>query len=121
MANMIEDLERIQKKFAGCKDILIALGDETRQHILFMMICGPCGGSRVVDIAAKTNLSRPAVSHHMQILKAAGIVKDRKERTYIYYYLDPQNSEIEKMVDLFQDIGRIMLNAPDRSGRHEVF
>lgn len=115
MVNTVEDMVRIQNKMADCKDILIALGDETRQHILFMMISGPCSGNRVVDVAAKTNLSRPAVSHHMQILKAAGIIKSRKEGTYIYYYLDPENNEIEKMVDLFQDIGRIMQNAPDRS------
>ena len=55
------------------------------------MLGGQCGGSRVVDIAEKTNLSRPAVSHHMQILKDAGIVKTRKEGTYVYYYLCNKN------------------------------
>ena len=40
----------------------------------------------------------------------------RKEGTYVYYYLDPDEKEIEKMMDLFSDIRRIMRNAPDRSG-----
>lgn len=49
-----------------------------RQHlILVMMQSGDCNGLRVNDIAAKTRLSRPAVSHHLQILKDAGIVKMR--------------------------------------------
>lgn len=75
------------------------------------------GGSRVVDIAEKMNLSRPAVSHHMQILKDAGIVKTRKEGTCVYYYLDPDEREIGKMIELFSDIRRVMKNVPNRSGQ----
>jgi ArsR family transcriptional regulator len=52
----------------------------------------------------------------MQILKDAGIVKSRKEGTLIYYYLDPEDIEIDKMIRLFNDIKRIMKNVPDRSG-----
>lgn len=70
----------------------------------------------MIDIAKKTNLSRPAVSHHMQILKNAGIVRVRKEGTFIYYYLDPEEGEIQKIIDLFSDIQKIMANVPDRSG-----
>lgn len=96
--------------------MFLAFGDETRQYILSVLLCSECSGSRVVDIAKKTNLSRPAVSHHMQILKNAGIVKTRKEGTFIYYYLDPEETEIQKMIDLFSDIKQIMKNVPDRSG-----
>lgn len=69
-----------------------------------------------MEIAEKTNLSRPAVSHHMQILKEAGIVKARKEGTLVYYYLEPAQKEIENIIRLFSDIQRIMGNVPDRSG-----
>lgn len=96
--------------------MFLAFGDETRQYILSILLCGECSGSRVVDIAKKTNLSRPAVSHHMQILKNAGIVKTRKEGTFVYYYLDPEEKEIKKVIDLFSDIQQIMKNVPDRSG-----
>lgn len=96
--------------------MFLAFGDETRQYILSVLLCGECSGSRVVDIAEKTNLSRPAVSHHMQILKNAGIVKTRKEGTFVYYYLDPEESEIKKMIVLFSDIRQIMKNVPERNG-----
>lgn len=36
----------------------------------------------------KTHLSRPAVSHHLKILKEAEIVNLRREGTKNYYYLD---------------------------------
>lgn len=116
MKNTAQDIVRIKEKFQSCQNIFTAFGDETRQYILSVLLCGECGGSRVVDIAKRTNLSRPAVSHHMQILKNAGVVKTRKEGTFIYYYLDPEDSEIRKIIDLFSDIQQIMKNAPDRSG-----
>lgn len=116
MENTSQDIERIKKKFQACQRTLVALGDETHQYLLSILLCSECTGSRVVDIAKRTNLSRPAVSHHMQILKNAGIVKVRKEGTLIYYYLEPDDSEIQKIIDLFLDIQQIMKNAPDRSG-----
>ena len=71
----------LAKDFSSCTKILTALGDETRQHlILEMMGLGNCSGVRVCEITEKTNLSRPAVSHHLQILKDAGIVKNAQGR-----------------------------------------
>lgn len=121
MENTLWDIENLKREFQSCQKTFTALGDETRQHLLFIMLGGECGGSRVVDIAERMNLSRPAVSHHMQILKDAGIVKSRKEGTYIYYYLDPQECEIENMIRLFQDIQRIMKQAPPRSSEDLAF
>lgn len=46
-----------------------------------MMQMGECNGVRVGAITKKTNLSRPAVSHHLGILKDAGLVKMRREGT----------------------------------------
>ena len=116
MQNTIEDIRCLEREFKACQKVLSALGDETRQHLLYIMMQGQCSGSRVVDIALQTNLSRPAVSHHMQILKDAGIVKSRKESTYIYYYLNPEADQINHLVTLFRDIQEIINRAPDRSG-----
>ncbi len=119
MENTVQDIERLKREFHSCQKLLTALGDETRQHLLLIMLGGQCGGSRVVDIAEQTHLSRTAVSHHIQILKDAGIIKSRKEGTLIYYYLNPRDSEIKRMIRLFQDVQRFMKNVPDRSGNEE--
>ena len=75
-----EKIFTLAENFSASAKILTAIGDETRQHlILEMMKMGNCMGVRVDDITKKTNLSRPAVSHHLQIMKDAGIVKVRKE------------------------------------------
>ncbi|MGN0182830.1 MAG: ArsR/SmtB family transcription factor [Candidatus Ornithomonoglobus sp.] len=118
MDNTVKDIERLKSEFAKCQKIFTALGDETRQQLIYIMLSGDCRGSRVIDISKKTHLSRPAVSHHMQILKNIGFVKARKEGTYIYYYLSPENSDIENMVQLFLDIKQIINNMPDRSGKN---
>ena len=114
--NTIEDIKRLGEAFKVCQKALVAIGDETRQHLLMIMLDGECSGHRVVDIAKQTHLSRPAVSHHMQILKDAGIVKSRKEGTCIYYYLDPNEEELNQLIILFEDIKRIMRDVPDRGG-----
>ena len=119
MENTREDINRLIKEFQSCQHTLAALGDETRQLLLGIMLGRECSGSRVVEIAVQTNLSRPAVSHHMQILKNAGIVKMRKEGTCVYYYLDPEDGVIDQMITLFTDIKHIMNQAPDRHGEDE--
>lgn len=114
--NTVQDIQTLQMEFKNCQKLLTALGDETRQYLLCTMMSDQCSGNRVLDIAKATNLSRPAVSRHLQILKEAGIVKSRKEGTRIYYYLEPSEREIEKLLLLCNDIKKITENLPDRSG-----
>ncbi len=91
-------IPQLAKSFSDCSKILTAIGDETRQHlILEMMQMGECNGVRVGKITEKTNLSRPAVSHHLQILKDAGILKVRKEGTKNYYFFDPKMEAFERL------------------------
>lgn len=106
--NSKEASKKLQKEFNDCQKILTAIGDETRQHLISIMIMDKCAGSRVVDIAKQTNLSRPAVSHHMQILKDAGIVSMRKEGTCIYYYLNMDNNGLRKLSVLLKDIDELI-------------
>ena len=88
-----KEIEQLATDFEQCRKVLIALGDENRQHmILEMMKMKDCYGVRVNDISKKTHLSRPAVSHHLQILKQAGILNMRKEGTKNYYYAEAAES-----------------------------
>ena len=114
-----EQVAVLAMEFSSCTKILTALGDETRQHlILEMMRFGNCSGVRVCEITEKTNLSRPAVSHHLQILKNAGIVKMRKEGTKNYYYFDPEMESFEKLIAVLQLAMNISKTLPDRSGEN---
>ena len=100
MKDIYADVEIISKEFKECSKLLVAIGDQTRQHMLFEMLkMKKCTGVRVGEITKKTNLSRPAVSHHLAIMKDAGIVKTRKEGTMNFYYLDIEAKTIRKLIN----------------------
>ena len=111
-----KEIKVLSDEIEGTQKILAALGDEVRQHlILVMMKSGKCTGQRVIDIAAQTHLSRPAVSHHLQIMKEAGIVKMRREGTKNYYYFDAVDS-FDNLIKMLVHAKNIMNQLPDRSG-----
>ena len=78
--------------FEECIPLFIALGDRTRLTILQCLFEtqttgeGRIPGLNVNEITDRTSLSRPAVSHHLKILKDTGLIdvlrkgvcKDRK-------------------------------------------
>ena len=82
-----KQIEQIKMDFEKNRKTLVAIGDETRQSIITVLM-GECAGLRVGDITAKTHLSRPAVSHHMRILLDCGLVSLEKQGTKNYYSLN---------------------------------
>lgn len=116
--DIYEQISVLTNNFASCSKILTAIGDRTRQHLILEMLkIGDCNGARVCKIAERTNLSRPAVSHHLQILKEAGIVKVRKEGTKNYYYFDPESESFEKLISTLQlamDISKTLPNRKEK-------
>ncbi len=62
-----------------------ALADQTRQRI--MAICC-CQELNVSDIVNQINVAQPTVSHHLKILKNAGLVRSVRRGKEIYYTLN---------------------------------
>lgn len=57
-----KQLAALKQGFDELADLFVALGDETRQHLIMTLFDLPCkqqGGARVGEITAKTHLSRP--------------------------------------------------------------
>ena len=67
----------------------------------FMKFAEP-SGMRVGQIVKMSSLSRPAVSHHMRILKDAGVINVRKEGTKNYYYLDPDMKSFKALISVLE-------------------
>jgi ArsR family transcriptional regulator len=86
--SLIEAVNLIKEQFATCRKLLAAIGDETRQLIITVLMEAECNGLRVGDITAKTHLSRPAVSHHLKILLDTEVVGVSPEGTKHFYYLN---------------------------------
>lgn len=118
MNGLENNIKRLTEEFENCQKLFIALGDENRQCIIIeMMKMNNCSGSRVGEITERTNLSRPAVSHHLQILKDAGILKRRKEGTKNYYYFDKNTKAMDRLLDMINLAKSIMVQLPDRRKR----
>jgi DNA-binding transcriptional ArsR family regulator len=67
-----------------------ALGDPTRR-LVFKRLRG--GARSVAEIATGMDVSRPAVSQHLKVLKAARLVVDRAEGTRRFYAVDARGIE----------------------------
>ncbi|MGE5576132.1 MAG: ArsR/SmtB family transcription factor [Syntrophothermus sp.] len=63
--------------------VLNSLADETRQKILLLI--GTQGKLCVNEIAAHFSLSRPAISHHLKVLKDSRLVSAEKLGKEMYY------------------------------------
>lgn len=64
-----------------------AIADETRQKIMTECCC--CWIS-VGDLANKLDVTQPTVSHHLAILREAGLVNSREEGKQTFYTLDQE-------------------------------
>jgi ArsR family transcriptional regulator, arsenate/arsenite/antimonite-responsive transcriptional repressor len=62
-----------------------ALADKTRQKI--MKICC-CNWLAVNEIVERLNVTQPTVSHHLSILREAGLVEVREEGKQTFYKLN---------------------------------
>jgi DNA-binding transcriptional ArsR family regulator len=72
------------------QDVFQAIADPTRREIIDLL----AGQSMPVnDVAAKFDMSRPAVSRHIKILNDCGLVVIRKEGRKRYCRADPQKLE----------------------------
>jgi ArsR family transcriptional regulator len=62
-----------------------ALADETRQKIMRMTCCKWLSVNEIVE---QINVSQPTVSHHLAILRDAGLVQVREEGKQTFYQLN---------------------------------
>jgi DNA-binding transcriptional ArsR family regulator len=86
---------------AYAEQILDALGDPTRRTV-FKRLRG--GARSVGEIAEGMDVSRPAVSQHLKILKAARLVTDRAEGTRRLYAVDSRGIDaLRKWLEGFWD------------------
>lgn len=64
-----------------------AIADETRQKIMNLVCCCSLSVSEIVE---KMDVSQPTVSHHLAILREAGLVSVREEGKQTFYTLNQE-------------------------------
>lgn len=69
-------------------DVFKALGDPTRVAIISRLASGEA--CCVCELTATFDVSQPTVSHHLRILRDAGLVRSERRGTFAYYWLVPE-------------------------------
>jgi DNA-binding transcriptional ArsR family regulator len=96
-----------------------ALADPTRRAVFERLARGPAS---VGQVAEGMPVSRPAVSQHLKVLKAAGLVDDQAEGTRRVYRLDPRgigalrdwlDSHWARALDAFQQYADSLEDEPE--------
>lgn len=79
-------MHAIPKEWRTISKVYTALGDEHRQRILLTF--EPGERLNVGQIVAVSTLSRSAVSHHLKILREAGVLQSRKQGKEVYFWIN---------------------------------
>ncbi len=76
-----------------------ALNDPTRREILQLLKQSDLTAGEIAD---HFSISRPSISHHLEILKQAGLVSSRKDGQYRYYSIN--TSLVEDLLQWVLDL-----------------
>ena len=70
-----------------------ALGDPVRLRMLSLIASHEGGECCVCDISPAFALSQPTISHHLKILREAGLLDCERRGTWVYYWVIPSALE----------------------------
>jgi ArsR family transcriptional regulator len=74
---------------ASLAQVFKALGDPVRIRLVSLIGAHQGGEVCVCDLTAAFDLTQPTISHHLKVLRAAGIIDSERRGTWVYYRLVP--------------------------------
>ncbi len=99
---------------AGLAQVFKALGDPVRLRLVSLIGAHQGGEVCVCDLAAAFDLTQPTISHHLKVLREAGIIDSERRGTWVYYWLVP--AALERMSALLSAPGGASAPASGRPG-----
>ena len=95
--------------FRGVSDIFKQLGDSSRVRIFWLLChCEEC----VINISALVEMSSPAVSHHLKLLKDSGLIVSRRDGKEVYYRA-AETRQAELLHHMIEDLVEISCPVPE--------
>jgi ArsR family transcriptional regulator, arsenate/arsenite/antimonite-responsive transcriptional repressor len=66
-----------------------ALGDPVRLQLLSLIASHAGGEACVCDLTPRFDLTGPTISHHLKVLRQAGLIDCERRGTWVYYWVKP--------------------------------
>ena len=74
---------------AGLAQVFKALGDPVRLRLLSLIGAHQGGEVCVCELTTAFDLTQPTISHHLKVLREAGVITSQRRGTWVYYRLEP--------------------------------
>lgn len=92
-----------------CADLLSALAEPNRIRIIDCLRTGP---KNVTALAKLLNVEIVNVSHHLGVLRTAGLVHDEKQGRFVIYTLHPKLFTNDSSKATYLDLGWCKVEIP---------
>lgn len=103
--------------FETSAELMKLLSDSTRLRIFWLLChCEEC----VINLSAMLDMSSPAVSHHLKLLKTAGLVTNRREGKEVYYTA-ARTSHCHVLHDMIQRLMEVACPGRDCFDEHHSY
>jgi ArsR family transcriptional regulator len=66
-----------------------AVADPVRLRLLSLIACHEGGEACVCDLTGAFELTGPTISHHLKVLREAGLIGSQRRGTWVYYWINP--------------------------------
>ncbi|GIH79091.1 ArsR/SmtB family transcription factor [Planobispora longispora] len=70
--------------------LLKAVADPVRLRLLSMIGSHAGGEACVCDLTDAFDLTAPTISHHLKVLRTAGLIDSERRGTWVYYWIVPE-------------------------------
>jgi ArsR family transcriptional regulator, arsenate/arsenite/antimonite-responsive transcriptional repressor len=94
---------------AGLAQVFKALADPVRLRLVSLIGARQGGEVCVCELTTAFDLTQPTISHHLKVLREAGIIDCERRGTWVYYWLVP--AALERMAAL---LSRLLPQSPGR-------
>lgn len=78
---------------ADLAPVFKALGDPVRLRLLSIIASRADGEVCVCELTPAFDLSQPTISHHLKLLRQAGLIDCERRGTWVYYWLRPETAD----------------------------
>ncbi|WP_020620748.1 ArsR/SmtB family transcription factor [Paenibacillus daejeonensis] len=109
---LLEKKQALISEIKQSTDVFKALADPVRQDLLMKFMLAK--RLNIAEVVEQSSLSRPAISHHLRIMKQAGILTSVKERTEVYYNLAMGDSVVAQLKTIVR-LAESILEDPAKS------